>query len=393
VHAALFGSTFLVLLVLGTAAVIGLWPALERRVSGSELPGREPQLDGLRGLLALSVILHHGMVTHAFFAGRGWVAPPENFDSLAGSGAVAMFFMASAYLFWGRVIRSGGALDSGSFFAGRVRRLVPMYAVALALFLAIVAIQTRFTLRVPLRAVLEQVVRWSSFCLMDVGNVNGFFSYSVWSVVWTLQYEWLFYLLLPFFAFAYRAMRWPWLLYVAIFAMAATFPSLVMAFFFAAGAVSVYVVERCRRWPWMRWTFAALGLGAVPVLVQSFHEADRFTEGWYNPEPALLLFAMFVASLSGAGPWALLRWKPLGFLGHISYSVYLLHQPMIYIVSVFGLGPSQYAAMRPLALYATLLAIGAMTITVSTVTFIFVEKPFLRRVALAAKPVGRAIPS
>ena len=100
------------------------------------------------------------------------------------------------------------------------------------------------------------------------------------------------------------------------------------------------------------------------------------------------LFAIFVASLSGAGPWALLRWKPLGFLGHISYSVYLLHEPMIYIVSVFGLGPSKYAAMRPLALYATLLAIGAMTIIVSTVTFIFVEKPFLRRVALAAKPVG-----
>src|SRR5579863_8739311 len=203
------GIVWLVAMVLLMAGVLRLWPRLARAVLGADPPDRQSSLDGLRGVLALAVILHHGIIAHAYFGTGKWEAPPSNFDNLLGQGAVALFFMFSAYLFWGRILRLG-MLNWPAFYRGRFRRLVPMYAATILLLFAIVAVETGFTLNVPVEELLKQCVRWSSFAFLNTGDLNGLpQTGTILSVIWTLRWEWLFYVTLPFFAAIYVLFRRP----------------------------------------------------------------------------------------------------------------------------------------------------------------------------------------
>jgi peptidoglycan/LPS O-acetylase OafA/YrhL len=366
---AVFGSLWFIAMAAVVAALLWAWPALARAVLGTDPPTREASLDGLRGVLALAVVLHHTLIAQAHFGGAPWQPPPSNFDNLAGQGAVALFFMTSAYLFWGRIVRLG-TLDWPAFYRGRLRRLVPMYAVTVAVLLAIVAVQTQFELRVPLGSLVTQIIQWCSFALLDQSAINGFAdTSSALSVTWTLRYEWLFYWSLPFFAYAYGALRRPWMLYVAVVAVGALggFP---MAIYFGAGAIAVHAVARWRDSAWARRIVSGVAVLALAGLVATAHDA-------YAARPALLLFPVFVAALIAAGPWIALRWAPLRFLGHISYSVYLLHNPVIYAVGAFGFGPAQFAALDTVETYGAMAGIAALTIALSTLTYLFVEKPWI----------------
>lgn len=368
--AATYGVVWLALVVGLTAGVLRVWPGLARAVIGAEPADRQSALDGLRGLLALSVILHHGIIAHDYFGSGRWEAPPAKFDNLLGQGAVALFFMSSAYLFWGRIIRRG-TLDWNAFYRGRVRRLVPMYVATILLLLTVVAVETGFSLRVGLGDLLNQVARWFTFAFADAGDINGLRGTgTILSVIWTLRWEWMFYLALPFFAFLYGAISARWLFYGAVLIVSAATDSLHMALYFASGGMAVHAVARWQESWWGRRIASVLGLIAGAVLVARFHDA-------YGLAPALLLFPVFLAALLASGPWSILRWRPLVFLGHISYSVYLLHNPLIHIVAVSVFGPAGYATLGLPGLYLALLGVAGLTVAASTATYLLIEKPFL----------------
>jgi peptidoglycan/LPS O-acetylase OafA/YrhL len=370
-------------LVLAAAVLLRALPAVTRAVLGDDPPERAAALDGLRGILALCVFLHHAVMTHAAYGTGTWAVPESNFDNLLGRVGVSLFFMISAYLFWGRVVRNDGRMRWASFFYGRILRLVPMFLVAVALLFLIVAAESDFTLRVTVPELASELASWMGFGFFGAPDINEISALHILGVVWTLEYEWIFYFSLPVLALAYARGRRAWPIYAAIVAISMT-DGRIMYVFFATGCVAVHIMAMGPPSRIVRVLWALAGLVSMIALCSLFHD----TEG---PLQALLLLPAFIAALQGAGPWRVLSSRPLRFLGHISYSVYLLHVPLITILAGWGIGYSAYAALDLYQFYGVALAMGVAIIAVSTLTFIAVEKPFLarRRVAGGTLPYPR----
>ncbi|HEV2302419.1 MAG TPA: acyltransferase [Stellaceae bacterium] len=367
---ALLGLATLAAFVLLTGVGLRCLPGIARKVMGEDPPDRVTSLDGLRGLLALAVVIHHCIIFHSYLGDGVWRPPPDNFDNLLGQAAVALFFMVSAYLFWGRVVRRAGRLDWTHFFVGRAFRLAPMYYFTVAAFLVIVAVETDFTFRVPLSELAREIGAWLTFAFEGAPDVNGLgHSFTILSTLWTLKFEWLFYLLLPLLALLYRATRTSLAALALLLVLSQTGGGRDLFLFFVGGCVAVYILEAGS--PLGNWKagWAAAGAAGLVALAYFFHDA----RGW---GPAILLLPVFVAALQARGPWAVLRWRPVRFLGHISYSVYLIHNPLVYVITG-AIGARAYSTLGTIELYGVAVLIGMAVIAVSTATYIVVEAPFL----------------
>jgi len=212
---------------------------------------------------------------------------------------------------------------------------------------------------------------WLSFGFMTTGDVNGLHAHPVNAVYWTLAYEWMFYLALPLLALFARG---PLSLLV-----------LAGVLFFGTQAPIVF-----------NFLFGAL----VAVVVHSGALQGRLRAWWLAPVPLLalagyfavpgaallqagLLGVFFVFVAHGDDLFGLLRTRAAYVLGTISYSLYLTHSIVLYVVvrlvdravPVVTLDVAQYWLVAGVAALAT--------VALSSLTYRRVEFPFLRRSSAA----------
>ena len=83
------------------------------------------QLDGLRGILALSVVLHHCLVIRRLAQGAGWEIPVRPLFAQLGPFAVTMFFFITGFLFWTKLMRAE-RIEHTSYWKARILRLGPV---------------------------------------------------------------------------------------------------------------------------------------------------------------------------------------------------------------------------------------------------------------------------
>ena len=76
---------------------------------------RSSPIDGLRGVLALSVVFYHGYLTERLISGGVWRIPTSRFFAHLGPSAVAVFFMITGYLFWATM----NTVDNKRIFCAR----------------------------------------------------------------------------------------------------------------------------------------------------------------------------------------------------------------------------------------------------------------------------------
>lgn len=85
---------------------------------------RSNSLDGMRFLLASFVILHHLDCLHSYIT-KGMWSPSSLWLTYMGKYGVALFFMTTAYLFWGKV-RNKETVDWVDLYKKRFLRIVPL---------------------------------------------------------------------------------------------------------------------------------------------------------------------------------------------------------------------------------------------------------------------------
>jgi exopolysaccharide production protein ExoZ len=296
-------------------------------------PRHTVHFDHLRGLAILSVLVHH-LHVHT-----GWGIPYLNtFGGLLG---VQLFFVLSGYL----IADSASRHPLGNYAWHRVLRIFPAYWVAY-LFVGFVGRRISWDQLQddPLSFVLNLIN------LQQLDPV-ALIDFDVLSVSWTLTVEVLWYLLAPLVVWQGRerpwavlatllawSAGWTWLastgelngLFAHRFALIqrphapdqiqllvhSGFPAQVVHF--GWGAMLYFQRERLARIPgWLPWALALALLALLPFYLA------------LTPF-ALLLSGLAMASLTLAAlrlpPVA---FAPLAWTGKVSYSIYLLHFPII----------------------------------------------------------------
>jgi len=247
---------------------------------------------------------------------------------------------------------------------------MPMYCFAVLALFGIIAVDSRFSLNVPAPALMRQAVAWFGFSVFGLPNINGIaHTNTILGTIWTLKYEWVFYVSLPVVAFIYTVIRRASPIYVAVFLLSLPGAAASWFGFFATGGVSVHLLRDERRMTVTLWSLAGI-VGPI-ILCLWYHDVQ-------GPIQALLLLPVFMAAMQARGPWAVLLWRPTRFLGHISYSVYLLQLPLIHVFTGRLIGSEVYGSLKPGPFYGTVFLMGLGVIAISTVTYIAVEKPFLK---------------
>jgi len=354
-----------------------LWSFLDDPSTGQGQ--RYVTVDGLRGFLALAVVLHHCVISYVFHQTGEWKLPPSPFYSIIGQVGVSIFFMITAFLFWGRLLDQGKQLNWFALYVNRFFRIAPLYWVVIAMMLLVVAIRTGFTLAVPPAELATQVFQWLIPAFVKgAPPVNGYQSTPtiVAGVTWTLYYEWMFYFSLPFLAIA-ATRRSPvafvpaclWLVFVLPETLSSSFARTLVAMFIIGMATASLV----RRMPWLIGDGPMKSLSAVALL--AFPLLTRSTA--YEWAPIASLGAFFILVASGASLFGLLKSRSAIRLGSVSYGIYLLQGIVITLFhSQHVLGA--FANKGSGQFWLTTAAIALALVCVAAGAYHFVEKPCIR---------------
>lgn len=310
-------------------------------------PTRIVGLDGIRGLAAVFVVLNH--IFERSWPGRtGADAPWWASEFTYGRFAVIMFIALSGLSLGLVPARSGWRLDSISAFARRrAWRILPPYWAALAFSLAV----TWHVLAQPGRAVPDgRSVLVYGLLLQDVSPVG-----SPNRAFWSIAIEAQLYLLLPLLLLTVRRLNAALMaalvasavVTVGLLASRVAWADTVLAMFtpdlavlFAVGVLVAGIVsapEHIRARPWARY---AVGC-SIPVIVLIGAKGSTWSNSnlfWVDLAWAPAIGCL-LAAIGTSRPRVLLRLLntgPLRGLGSFSYSLYLIHMPIVIAVS-YGL--------------------------------------------------------
>jgi len=341
-------------------------------------PGRIVELDALRALAAINLVLFH--FTHVYQVKYGYVGS-LGFSLPYGKYGVQLFFMLSGFVNAMTLLRKKNA---GDFLVNRLLRIYPSFWVMIGLNLILVMVSP-----IALGSLTAETAAANATAMP-----NLFGQRTIEPVTWTIQVEMLFYgiILLMFFTGSLdKPLRtislYVLLALVSCFSIdfiaarnpqAGILPSLNFARqllildyipLFAMGMLlhEIYI-GRGKRW---------LNIAGITFSGVVFHLIDAHG---HNPIVTIAFIGLLTASAYGKLPF--LRLKPFVFISSISYALYLMHNnlgsTLIYWVNHAGLSP----------LASLLLAITIVTLLATAYTFWF-EQPMTRMFKAAWQSVKR----
>jgi peptidoglycan/LPS O-acetylase OafA/YrhL len=295
-------------------------------------------VDGLRAVAVLSVVVFHTLLHLPM------PATPWNRASIQGCHGVDLFFVVSgfclAYPMLARLRRGEPfRFNYSAFFAKRLTRIYPAYFVALAAccVLATTPQWHALALDTPPQVPAE-VYTWlgtlREFFLLDKPPLHS-------GSFWTLGIELRWYLIFPFALWLF--VRSPLGLILAggaswLLAYESSIQSLDLVllpgFFMGILAAHLYL----QRPGWLRWVpYVTIFILGYELLYAPLNDPQS-PESW-GPLWELAAFGFVLSAFHLAPLRALLSWRPITVVGAASYSIYLVHEPVVAWLDFVRLSP------------------------------------------------------
>ncbi len=346
-----------------------------------------PDIDGLRALAVLSVLLFHA------------------FPSLLPGGFVGVdvFFVISGYLISRHIYSE---LESGSFTIGRfyIKRVKRIFPALLLVLLAVTLFGWAILTPVEYEALGRPIAGGAGFVANLVfWKEAGYFDVAAETKpllhLWSLGIEEQFYIVWPYLL-AWWWRRQPGRLMGLISGL------LLLSFAYSAwlvfhNATAAFYSPLSRFWElavgaWLaHWTlhrapplaagasrgFAALGL-LLLVLGWGLIEKDAHFPGAWAALPTLGAAALIYSGHCQVGvrPW--LAWRPLIWIGLISYPLYLWHWPLLSFARIMEADTPSVAVRGGMLLLSVLLALF---------TYRYVELPIRAYSGAKAKKIAQRL--
>jgi peptidoglycan/LPS O-acetylase OafA/YrhL len=345
-------------------------------------------LDGLRGAAAMFVVLHHAWLTT-------WPDFPHNDGPwwlgwlLYGHLAVAVFIVVSGFSLALAPMRDNEQLRGGAsrFVRRRAWRILPAYWAALIFSMLI----TAYLLRPDLGAIeVSKSLAVHGLLLQDVvgsQTPNGAF--------WSIAVEWQIYFVFPLILLVGRkwSLKAAVILTIVAVLIAHTVAGLGTPFskldeltpqflaLFALGVLAVKLGGTGENAKLSRW-LGGLALAALLAVVASaiLHGSEWMVAHFFYVDLVFGLFVVCALYLLFTGGAVAAR-RPLTSrkmlrLGLFSYSIYLMHAPILGVLNKYLIGPLGIPA---LAKFGLLLVVGLPLVLVLCYGFhLLFEAPFLR---------------
>lgn len=337
-------------------------------------------IDGLRAIAVISVILAH--------AGVGAVG--------GGFLGVDMFFVISGYLITTILRRDmeAGRYTLLGFYERRARRILPA-------LLIIILCCTPFALYLMLPDFRQNYGQSIVATLLFSNNILLAMTSGYWELesafkpllhTWSLGVEEQFYVLFPLLlVLLIRLDKRRQVLAIALIGVAsfvaseygwrhhpaASFYLLSSrAWELMVGCLGSYIERKPRAFdPWLSFVSLVLLVGSMCVF-----DEHTPSPSLYSAVPVLGTIGVILFSRPGTLTWRLLSLRPIVFIGLISYSAYLWHQPLFALARVASLQPPSGAEMA---------ALSVATLLLAALSWRFVEVPFRRA---ATMPLRRFVP-
>lgn len=327
------------------------------------MPGRSPTIDGLRGFLAFGVFVHHSAIWYAFLKTGSWVVPESRLYSQLGQATVTLFFMITGFLFYSKVLESREKpINWLRLYVSRCLRILPLY-VAILLFAAMLIVLIRYS-----GWVSPMVAPWNEKSLVALITAG---------VTWTLGYEWKFYYALPLLALTVGRVPWRWLVFsllmLAISGITKALDIHACAFVGGIAAALLGQVAAWRRFARSAWGSAG-ALLTLACAVAGFDTADAVA-------PLVLMAMSFALIANGAGMWGLLETELPRIFGEMTYSIYLLHGPLLFIAFHFVLGFDLGANLNAIQHWSVIALLVPIVLAASVFSYINLEAPCMRKVS------------
>lgn len=333
-------------------------------------------IDGIRGYLALSVLFHHYVVTYYWKLGGIWQRPPENFFQNLGKVGVAIFFMITGFLFFSRIMDKNRVINWLSLYKSRLFRIYPLYLFSLALISLIVFYSSDFRLNTSKVDLILHYIRWGIFI---GGDINDFSDTKkiIAGVDWTLKYEWLFYLSLPLIFLTNRFLGKVGLISLGLFSIYVyVYPFNIKSFssihliYFAVGAVA-FPLSRLIRTHINCSSFKVSILSVALIVILFLYPKT------HDPFHVLVMAIFFILISAGNNIFGMLSSKTSLLLGEISYSIYLLHGIVLYLIFTCW-SPLEVSKFTLAEFILFLPLISLVVVIISVLTFLVIENPAIK---------------
>ena len=347
---------------------------MEAKLPATSTYGHIPGLDGLRALSVLIVIIAHMGFEHIVPGGFG----------------VTMFFFISGFLITRLLLaesKAKGNVKLGKFYMRRIIRLYPALLFMLYLSACLYMIMGYGH---PAPMEVAAGVGYFTNIFQVFSRISGDVSFMPWTHLWSLAVEEHFYLGFPILIVLFRK-NWH--------GLALTLGAVIIGAFLWRSYINFYTNLPAADYNYMMTDARIDSLAWGCLLSVVLHIAG--TAKSFKHLIGYLPFAMALAGLAasflirddsfrytlrftvqGASIFVailnlyywktlgfafhILEWKPLAWIGSISYALYLWHVP---ILDLFMRGFGDSLSIR--------IAAVALSFSVAAFSFYFVEKPFI----------------
>ena len=383
--------------------------------SGDRGPQRYfPEVESLRGVAIALVFLYHvaGFVDGTRGQRLGLVVSPLRAFVHGGQTGVSLFFVLSAFLLSLPFLAESAGnvrVNRRRYYERRALRILPLYWTAVMATSVAQAHRPTDVLRgAPYLFFLNSLPAFNR----TLAPLNA-----PW---WSLATEVQFYLLLPLLPSALGSRRGRYAAAVGLLGYVAVYVAflrgalvaesiewrIVLAHsvfgrapVFAAGILVAGLFhrfgDRMQRWcsqqPLVRAggadaMFLALlvGLGCLlrQVVFHGYWEMELAAQAWHVLEGVLWGAVLFLLLVAPVRIKPLFANRPLAMIGLLSYSIYLVHVPLLYLSlkPLYFPEPGTFAGWHWTDV-ARIAALAAACLAVSTMTYRVIERPFLVRKA------------
>jgi peptidoglycan/LPS O-acetylase OafA/YrhL len=320
-----------------------------------------PEIDGLRAFAVISVLIYH--------LNHGWLP--------GGYLGVDVFFVISGFLITSIIMKdcAAGEFSYREFYLRRVRRILPaMLVVTAVTCVAAYFILFPVEMRAAAKACKRALMCYSNY---HFAKENGYFDPSTetnpFLHTWSLGVEEQFYFIFPLLAVTAFRRGWLKARYIGIFVLAGFSFSCFLTWRFPTRA---FFVLESRAWELAAgaWLAVAAARGTqlrwlvhkavAPISILLLLSSVIFLEsGYLTPAPmaacAVFGAVLFIGSRAGGdgSPWhRIFASAPMRFTGRISYSLYLVHWPLI-VLATSWFGGLSYGLVATLVVASFLLAV------------------------------------